>query len=599
MVLSTIAGVVTVDLLAKELKEPVQKALGWLFNKAKEKGLESYDEHKLSQALDNISDKITKVTKVKTIYKGDEAIDLHDFYVPTRIDGRGTSINCIHDISKDRAIVLEGTVGQGKSIFMRFLTYQEAKQGERIPLFFELRRLEDKQSLTNALSQQISNWVAEYIDRDFGESDFETVAQSNGLVLFLDGFDEVPHDRVKPLLNEIEGWCERYPNLQIVISSRPQADIQYSNYFKVFKLSKYRFYEQSSLIDKLVEEQESKELLKQAIKESSTEIQELLKTPLMVTLFVMNYRGSLEIPSNQYEFYKDLFSVLITRHDKTKPGYERELNSNLSKKELQEVFEQFCFVSLKKDKLIFDYTEAIEIIDTCLKKQGLDSSSSDNILEDFSKVVCLLLKDGREYSFIHKSIPEYFYACYIANKPESIKKKFYDKYISEDGVYFRHKVKNVLNFLKNNDEYCYTKYFLKVLVDEIINYYNIQTESNSFIKSVYLVESNLLSAKSIFIEYKDQYPLYEHYNFKKSILNIVPDLIWDFLKLEQSSYGFSFGTTSNEKFYKLKPIEELLNSEDIIVINEKFSTYSVEILNEKQKIDQFLKIQDSIDLDFE
>ncbi|MDE0490562.1 NACHT domain-containing protein [Psychrobacter sp. A3] len=220
--------------LADELKEPVKKAFGWLFEKSKNK----YDEHKLEQALNNLSDKIIKVTKVKTIYKGDDSIDLHEFYIPTRIESITTSIKFVTDIG-EQSMVLEGTVGQGKSIFMRYLTSQEAKKGQRIPLFYELRRLDDNDTLTNALSKQINNWINE-----FEVSDFDRVAKTGDLVIFLDGFDEVPHDKVKNLLNEIEGWCERYPKMQIIISSRPEADIQRSNYLKVFKLSEYRFYEQ-------------------------------------------------------------------------------------------------------------------------------------------------------------------------------------------------------------------------------------------------------------------------------------------------------------------------------------------------------------------
>tara|TARA_R100000935_G_scaffold594_1_gene2163 strand:- start:15 stop:1355 length:1341 start_codon:yes stop_codon:yes gene_type:complete len=432
--------------LADELKEPAKKAFGWLFEKGKNK----YDDHKLDQALNNLSDRIVRVTKVKTIYKGDDSIDLHEFYVPTRVEGISTSINFVNDIS-EKSIVLEGTVGQGKSIFMRYLTAQEASLGQRIPLFYELRRLDENDTLTNALSKQINNWIAE-----FKVSDFDRVAKTGGLVIFLDGFDEVPHDKVKKLLNEIEGWCERYPKMQLIISSRPEADIQSSNYLKVFKLSEYRFYEQSLLIDKLVEERESNSLLKQAIKDSNTEIQELLQTPLMVTLFVMNYRGSLEIPTNQHEFYKNLFTILISRHDKTKPGFKRESNSDLNEVELQEVFEEFCFITLSMDTLIFDDSKAIEVIKECLKNQNIDDNPR-MVLRDLSKNLCLILKDGLEYTFIHKSIQEFYYASFIYNQPE-MKVEFYKdcNYDFVDGK------RNILNFLESMDNY-YSQAHLKVL----------------------------------------------------------------------------------------------------------------------------------------
>ena len=459
--------------LADELKEPAKKAFGWLFEKGKNK----YDEHKLEKALNNLSDKIVKVIKVKTIYKGDDSIDLHEFYIPTRVESITTSINFVNDIG-EQSMVLEGTVGQGKSIFMRYLTSQEAKQAQRIPLFYELRRLDDNDTLTSALSKQINNWITE-----FKESDFDRVAKTGGLVIFLDGFDEVPHDKVKRLLNEIEGWCERYPDMQIVISSRPEADIQLSNYLKVFKLSEYRFYEQSLLIDKLVEESESRKLLKQAIKDSNTEIQELLKTPLMVTLFVMNYRGSLEIPTNQHEFYRNLFTILISRHDKTKPGFKREANSGLNELELQEVFEEFCFITFSMDILVFDDSKAIEVIKECLENQRI-SDNSRLVLSDLSKNLCLILKDGLEYTFIHKSIQEFYYASFVYNQPE-MKIEFYKDC---DNGFIANK-SNILNFLESMDTYYFYKYYSIPVFTEFVRIFDISNSSNTLLESVYYREN--------------------------------------------------------------------------------------------------------------
>lgn len=460
--------------LADELKEPAKKAFGWLFEKGKNK----YDDHKLDQALNNLSDRIVRVTKVKTIYKGDDSIDLHEFYVPTRIEDLNTSINFVTDISR-QSIVLQGTVGQGKSIFMRYLTFQEAKQGERIPLFYELRRLDDSETLSNALSKQVNNWITE-----FKESDFDRVAKTGKLVLFLDGFDEVPHDKVKKLLNEIEGWCERYPNMQIVISSRPEADIQLSNYLKVFKLSEYIFYEQSILIDKLVEESESKKLLKRAIKDSNTEIQELLKTPLMVTLFVMNYRGSLEIPTNQHDFYKNLFTILISRHDKTKPGFKREANSGLNEIELQEVFEEFCFITFSMNILVFDDNKAIEVIKECLENQNI-SDSPRMVLRDLSKNLCLILKDGFDYTFIHKSIQEFYYASFVYNQPE-MKVEFY-----QDCTFSLSRDKyNIMSFLESMDTYYFYKNFALPIFNEYIDKLDLNDECSTLINYLYYVDSD-------------------------------------------------------------------------------------------------------------
>jgi hypothetical protein len=464
--------VVTAAVLATLLKDPLTKALGWTFSEA----LKGTRNQNIEKSLKTLSEKILEVIKVKTIYKGDDSIDLHEFYVATKIDKIQGAVDSILNIS-DKSIVLEGTVGQGKSIFMRYLTYQEATKGQKVPIFFELRRLEDNQTLRAAISDKIKNWIPL-----FNDDDFEKFSISGSLVLFLDGFDEVPYEKAGRLINEIEGWCERYEDLQIIISSRPEAEIQKLNSFRVFKLSSYDFDEQSKLIDKLVPEEESRNLLKQAIEDSTIEIKELLLTPLMVTLFVMRYRASLEIPNNQNEFYQELFSVLISRHDKTKPGYKRGLSSNLTETQLQEVFEEFCFNTCNKDKLVFSHAEVIRFIDECLKRQRMEVSA-ENVLEDFSKVICLLLKDGMDYSFIHRSIQEYFYSSFISKKSEKAKEVFYKKCLSNSQIHNR--TINILNFLKRNDTYSYNKYYQLVIIDDYIKNYQILRDTNNIINSLY------------------------------------------------------------------------------------------------------------------
>lgn len=269
--------IIEASILASLLKEPVTKSATWLFGK----GSVVIKNRKIENALQGLSEKITDVAKVKTIYKNDSSIDLHEFYIPTRVKNVNIQINKIIDVNEEN-IVLEGTVGQGKSIFMRYPTYQEAKLGKRIPIFLELRKLENNQSLEDAVSSTIAEWIP-----IFTKKNFHVLAERGDLVLFLDGFDEVSRDKIKGFLNEIEKWHRYYPKMQMIISSRPGDDIQNISAFKVYQLDPYKYPEQKALIDKLVQEEDVRNILKESIEESNSEIKGLLTTPLMVTLYVM------------------------------------------------------------------------------------------------------------------------------------------------------------------------------------------------------------------------------------------------------------------------------------------------------------------------
>lgn len=580
--------IIETTVLATFLKDPLTKIFSWTFSEA----LKGTRNENIENSLKKLSTRITDVAKVKTIYKGDESIDLHEFYVPTRVDNVNQLIEYVSKIDS-QSIVLEGTVGQGKSIFMRYLTYQEAKLGKRIPIFFELRRLEEKQSLQDAISKTINNWIPL-----FSKENFDKVTRSGDLVLFLDGFDEVPHERVTAILNEIESWCEQCPEMQMVISARPESEIQKSNYLKVYKLSRYTNPEQEKLIDKLVSDNEARLVLKASIKESTSEIKGLLKTPLMVTLFVMTYRAILEIPETQSEFYRSLFSILTTRHDKTKPGYKRPLSSNLSEVQLQNLFEEFCFITGNNNKLVIGYAEVIDIINKCIENQSFKASAT-TVLEDFSKVVCLLLKDGLSYTFIHKSIQEYFYASYIIKKPESAKIKFYSYYSINSRIYFQ--LPYAIYFLEVEDTYSYYKHLRLKVLKEYIECYKINSLSNTLIENLYILINN----DNIEIALDDKGQVEScFFHAPKEIRNIsnnIQDLIQ---KNDADTSGMTFGKYDFQKIIHLYDgctriikIKDYFDKEDLVGLKVQLIEIGNSILNLKSEIEDFISKEDSIEID--
>lgn len=571
-------------LILTALKEPVKKLTNWIFDEASVK----ISEAKMQNALSKLNEKISDVVMVKTFYQINESIDLHDFYVPTRVKGIS---NIIDNVSKiySSSIVLEGTVGQGKSIFMRYLTYQEAIHGDRIPIFFELRRLNEKQTLEDAISTLISNWIPL-----FKKENFVKIASSGDVVLFLDGFDEIPQEDVNRIINEIEGWRERYSDMQIVISTRPESDIQKSIPFKVYKLAEYEFYEQKNLIKKLVLDKEFQDNLIKNIESSSTEIKELLKTPLMVTLFVKQYEVNLKIPKNQSEFYENLFSNIVSLHDNTKAGFIRNINSKLDIAKLQDVFEEFCFLTGNIQKLVLSRKESIDIIKRCKENQSINASS-DDILKDFSTVVCFLLKDGSEYLFIHRSIQEYFYSSFISNKSSTAKEKFYEKLMDID---FYVKIRGIVGFLEKIDAYYYNKYFKLILLEEYIKDFSISKDVNSFMENLYIRGStendiNLLVFNKNITE--------SNYYF---LPYFFPRLLHGFYKAMKDKFNYDgtigFGLRSDivdigNDYIRIK---EFSNDEVVKLIDNELLLLSRNIIEERDDILESIEIKDSINFYF-
>ena len=106
------------------------------------------------------------------------------------------------------------------------------------------------------------------------------------------------------------------------------------------------------------------------------------------------------------------------------------------------------------------------------------------VLSDLSKNLCLILKDGLEYTFIHKSIQEFYYASFVYNQPE-MKIEFYKDC---DNGFIANK-SNILNFLESMDTYYFYKYYSIPVFTEFVRIFDISNSSNTLLESVYYREN--------------------------------------------------------------------------------------------------------------
>lgn len=476
--------ITTTILGSKLLGQALSKPLNDLYEYLKVKANIQIDLNKLKNIDQNIAKKAQSIKLVKTIYKGDEAIDLENFfYCPTLFYGN-KKIN--FDKLTSENTIIEGIAGQGKSILMRYLVYKEYQLSNRIPIFIELRKINSKGNIVEFIRESVSNWIF-----DVNDELLHKIFESGKLTIFLDGFDELKREDMLPIITELEKISAKYEQTKIIISSRPDNEIQSSNFFKVIKIKPYSKLDQHGLIRKLVEEDESYDNIIKALINSSLDVEELLSTPLMATLFVMTYRAKLVIPDSLSKFYDDLFSVLIYKHDRTKPGYQREFKSQLNEKTLQEWFELFCFLSKNKKKLSFSSRkEILDCISLTLTKK-FENENPSALLDDITKNLCLIVRDGNSYNYTHKTIQEFYTACFIKNKNEDISEKIYEKIIKQLFYY-----KSELSFLSEIDKYKYSKFLLIPLLSHFFKYFKSEDD---FFKSFYVILDNKERIKANFV----------------------------------------------------------------------------------------------------
>jgi hypothetical protein len=417
----------------------------------------------INRSVRKLSSQVNKIRQVKTLWQVDKAVDLTDFYCDSHvyIEKQRIKISFVSDFGEMHRILITGIAGQGKSILLRFLCSIEFIRGEKLPIFIELRKIFSNEKLFDHIRQFIEDvGIPEVNDKLL-----QTLLSSGRIILFLDGFDEISENEKQRVLREIERLGFHYDNLQIIVTSRPESGLEVLPLFNVVKLSDLKDNEYKAVIRKLSDDPLFADNLIRQVDSHKSKLNDLLCTPLLVTLLVMTYKSFQELPEQLSDFYDSIFQILLQRHDGAKPGYRRPRRCKLNDNQYRSIFESFCFESKRKVKSNFQYDDILEFAKSAITKNKITVDETKYI-EDIIKVTCLVLHEGNDYRFIHKSVQEYYAAAFIKHRSEPVAKRFYEQMIVV-GLYSQWNQE--LSFLKEIDKYRFVKYFYLPYSSEILS----------------------------------------------------------------------------------------------------------------------------------
>lgn len=124
-------------------KKLVESVVSDLYDLAKTEGGVVLKQLKVRRHSEIVYKKVWVLRLVKTIWQTEKEVDLSTFYHPSKVlvKNKRVAIHQIADLEYEGNILLEGTVGQGKSILLRYLASTDFCLNRRIPVFIELRRL--------------------------------------------------------------------------------------------------------------------------------------------------------------------------------------------------------------------------------------------------------------------------------------------------------------------------------------------------------------------------------------------------------------------------------------------------------------------------
>ncbi|MDT7517843.1 NACHT domain-containing protein [Rhodoferax sp. TBRC 17660] len=397
--------------------ETLKSTLGIIADKAKPKVKEQLLKWKAPDLAEKLQENIRQIGKITTIASR-EASTIDEIYYPSRIKLGKSGSRVIAFASElvtgnSRVTLIIGTAGQGKSVFLRYLCLRDLDVQGNLPLFVELRKIDENKTLNSLLHEHL---VSLGIGEEDPEEVLKALLKSGKAKIFLDGYDEISREYSLRTKAEITRLIRNYDKVNILITSRPGAISQHlGDSFEIHQceVAPISPNEHDEFFQRIGVPLETKQRLLGAIGRSRAEIKILLSTPLMLTLLVKTCGAQQDLPDTLPEFYDSLFNVLASTHDGTKPGYVRQKATELGNTDLEMLFCAFSFASkelfkknsLSQRQLEESFTNATRISDVRCSIEGFKT--------DVTETICLMVRDGLDTAFIHKSIQEYYAARFI------------------------------------------------------------------------------------------------------------------------------------------------------------------------------------------
>lgn len=375
---------------------------------------------------------VEKYGKIKTILYRNAPVPLYQLYVPVHLKSKNDTIRSadIAAVQKlTRHIVITGTAGIGKSVFLKHLFLNAIKSGLSIPIFLELRRLNNvdldlMELLTDSLQLGNSKVQVEHVQKAF---------ESGKFTLLFDAYDEVISSRRQSVRDAILKLADRYPMVRMIISSRPDTEFAGWSAFSEYSALPLDKAQALALVKKVDFDEEVKGRFLRKLEESLfAEHQSFLSNPLLLTIMLMTYHDNAEIPKKRHLFFAQVFETLFSHHDAMKEGYKREIKSGLAMDDFQRALSALSIQCYLKGQVTLPKTTALEYAKKAASLTNL-KFDSEAFIDDLLKSVCLLIHDGVQLAYAHKQFQEYYVASFI-NQAESAEQRRLLKRIAPEFV---------------------------------------------------------------------------------------------------------------------------------------------------------------------
>jgi hypothetical protein len=560
---------------------------------------EEWNYHTKDKINQYLTSMMQRYGEVKTILHGNNPRPFYEVYYPLSlsINGRPIASDTTTSLFRRRqALIITADAGSGKSMLVKHLFNSSINLSYKIPFVIELRYL-------NSSNDTLDKFIDDQISLHVTESSRikRRLLEEGKFIFFLDGYDEVKIDKKQEVVRSLKEMHERYTSCKYLISTRPYTDLEMLSNLSTMHILPLSKSDVEKFISQQILDSELSEKIIQSVSEAgNSRLSSFLKNPLLLTLYILTYKNSSEIPSKASVFYRRVIDSLFIEHDsKTKVGFQRERRSGISYDKFYDVMRKFSFVSFFDDQFAFEKLYASDLIQRIISKDTACQFKPEDLIEDLKLSFSFWIDDSGTISFAHKSLQEYFCALYIHDLDGGNKQKIYQKLLRKAGEVSDQF--NILSILEEIDTCDYLQhYFIPVLTD----LKRLLDESNSvsaFISSIF-PQIWIMQDKTMHVRFASgAFRFTQILDKKKGLFRELYDALREEASKIDAAYNKPSGQKKSRRAYqiefKIAPAEvtSFLNqNERLFGIRNSFVTEVGQLMDEAH---EEIRIQREIDED--
>jgi len=342
------------------------------------------------------------------IFPGSNKVQsLKKHYVELRIaDSEGKAFPVQEFLKQGARLILVGDPGSGKTTSLRYFAIDKAEEfisqkSNVLPIYVPIRKFSDKVESIFDIAGIEESQIAD-----------------TPLLLMLDGLDEVQQELRGKIFTLISNLSKRFPSSQIIIASRP-AGLSPSppDEFRYFHLESLNRAQSRTLISKLSDNDAQIESFENIL-QSSSFLEGLSQSPLLIRLLWQVYRGQGRIPTIRADLYQTACDFLLSTWDAAKGIFRRQ--NLLDLHSVHNILENLAFNAFSKSQHHISISDVEAVVNEYTLSTNVGNDDVRTVIKQLLSSGILIETGSGSISFIHLTFMEFYAAKRLVAHPKKL-----------------------------------------------------------------------------------------------------------------------------------------------------------------------------------